>query len=223
MALIGRFIRLLIFVVGAGIGVVGTLFAIGNQESIPVAIWTYTFKVQVYALALAPLAVGLAVGWLYTVPARTQEFGEHWRSWRTLRKMEKENRQLRRSLDRVLELPNDEGQALKGQGKDVPQLKAGSDHALEAEPVIVHEVKADARSHAEPLGEADLPAELADFEPLAEVKPKPVHPDRDRPKPAARATVKAEAKPAHANGAKPAARAPRHRGRTEPKPAAPAS
>lgn len=220
MALIGRFIRLLIFVVGVGIGVVATLFAIGNQEPIKVNIWTYTFNVQVYALALVPLAAGLAVGWLYTVPARTQEFAEHWRSWRSLRKMEKENKQLRRSLDRVLELPDDDGKALKG--KDVRQLKAGDDHALEAEPVIVHEVKVAPHGKAEPLGEADLPAELADLEPLPEVRPKPVHPDRAKPKAAAHPTVKAEPKPAGSNGTKPATKAPRRRARIEAKPAAPA-
>ena len=221
MALIGRFIRLLILLLGVAIGVVGTLFAIGNQESIPVSIWSYTFRVQVYALALVPLGVGLAVGWLYTVPARTQEFAEHWRSWRAIRKMEKENKQLRRSLDRVLELPDEEAPALKG--KERPQLKAAGEDALEAEPVIVHEVKGAGRMKAEPAGEADLPAELADLEPLAEVKPKPVHPDRAKPKHAAGATVKAEAKPATGNGTKAPSKANGRRSRKEPKPAAPAS
>ena len=234
MALIGRFIRLLIFVLGVGIGVGGTLFAIDNQEAIPVSIWTYTFHVQVYALALVPLAAGLAIGWLYTVPARTQEFAEHWRSWRALRKMEKENKQLRRSLDRVLELPDEEAPALKG--KDLPKLKAaGDDHALEAEPVIVHEVKTESRGRSEPAGEADLPAELADLEPVEAVEPAAVHADRARPKAEARAAVKAavkasDAKPPARNGSKPHAEAGkpapkprRRRARPEAKPAAPAS
>jgi Lipopolysaccharide assembly protein A domain len=140
MALVNRFVRVLIFLLGLLTGVVGTLFAIGNQNTIPISIWSYTFHVQVYLLALVPLGAGLLLGWVYTVPARTEEFASHWRSWRALRAMEKENKQLRKSLDRVLELPDGAAPALPAK-REVVKLPAARDERLEAEPVVVHEVK----------------------------------------------------------------------------------
>lgn len=151
MALFHRLFRLLIFVLGVATGVIATLFAIDNRNTIAITLWNYTFHVQVYLLALVPLAAGLAIGWLYTVPARTAEFADHWRQWRALRQMEKENKQLRKSLDKVLELPDDEVTALPQ--RDVKALPT-RDERLEAEPVVVHEVKPAASSN----GKARRPA-----------------------------------------------------------------
>lgn len=121
MLMIGRAFRFLVFVGGLLLGIAGTLFAVGNQEAIQVSLGSYRFPVQVYLLALLPLAAGLLVGWAYTVPARAHEFAEHWRSWKTLRQMERENKELRRSLDHALELP-DEKPALPA--VEPPQLPA---------------------------------------------------------------------------------------------------
>lgn len=118
MLLVGRLVRLLIFTAGILAGYAVAQFVNGNQQTIAVSIWPYAFRVPVYLLALVPLGIGLAAGYLYTAPARTQEFAEHWRSWRALRQMEKENRSLRRSLDKVLELPDEEPAAA------LPQLQA---------------------------------------------------------------------------------------------------
>lgn len=140
MALVHRLIRFLTFVLGVVTGVIATLFATGNQNTIPISIWSYTFHVQVYLLALVPLGAGLAVGWLYTVPARTAEFAGHWRSWRALRAMEKENTQLRKSLDQVLDLPADT--AVKLPAREVAKLPAAKIERLEAVPVVVPQSEA---------------------------------------------------------------------------------
>jgi hypothetical protein len=108
MLLAGRLVRLLIFTAGILVGYAVAQFVSGNRQTIAVSIWPYDFTVPVYLLALVPLGIGLAAGYLYTTPARAHEFAEHWRSWRALRQMEKENRSLRRSLDKVLDLPDEE-------------------------------------------------------------------------------------------------------------------
>jgi len=125
MALFGRSLRFLIALVFFGLGYAVAQFANGNGESITVSIAPYTFRAPVFLLALIPLAAGLLLGWLYTVPARTAEFADHWRQWRAIRQMDKENKQLRKSLDTVLDLP----------GSEAPAPPA----PLETSPVGVHE------------------------------------------------------------------------------------
>ncbi len=152
MLLIGRFVRFLIAVIFFVLGYAVAQFANGNREVIAISITPYSFQVPVYLLALVPLTAGLALGWLYTVPARTHEFADHWRSWRTVRRMEKENKELRRSLDKVLDLPEETVAAAKA----LPQVeraalaapRPASEPALVAEPVVVHEVKEVARPAA---------------------------------------------------------------------------
>jgi hypothetical protein len=197
MALFGRFFRFLIAVVFFALGYAVAQFANGNGESITVSIAPYTFKAPVFLLAVVPLAAGLLLGWLYTVPARTAEFAGHWTQWRALRQMERENRQLRKSLDTVLDLPGDQTPALPGRelaalparGLAAPRSK---DHRLEAEPVVVHEVKpahaADgdaggrrpgpkpARAAAKPAGRSEA----------SKAAPKPA--PRRRPRPASTST-----------------------------------
>src|SRR5579871_3077399 len=198
MALVHRFIRVLIFLSGLAIGVVGTLFAIGNQNSIPITIWSYTFHVQVYALALVPLAAGLALGWLYTMPARTAEFADHWRSWRELRAMEKENKQLRKSLDRVLELPDERAPALPA--RDVAKLPAARDERLEAEPVVVHEVKpaaAPTNGHRrEAAVKKTVVKAVAAPKPAAKVRPDEAKPAKEAPRRRRAVTASARSGPA---------------------------
>jgi hypothetical protein len=186
MALFGRFFRFLIAVLFFALGYAVAQFANGNGESITVSIAPYTFKAPVFLLAVVPLAAGLLLGWLYTVPARTAEFAGHWRQWRALRQMERENRQLRKSLDTVLDLPDEETPALPGReltalparGLAAPRSK---DHRLDAEPVVVHEVK---------------PAQGADSNGRAR-RPATKPPARAAVKPAVKAEAsKAAAKPA---------------------------
>lgn len=153
MLLIGRFIRFLIAIVFFGFGYAVAQFANGNRETIAVSISPYSFHAPVYLMALLPLAAGLALGWLYTLPARTHEFADHWRSWKAVRRMEKENKELRRSLDHVLEMPQDEpAAALKSAER--PALGA----PMDARPVVVHEVKAVAKPAARVVDKRSRPA-----------------------------------------------------------------
>jgi lipopolysaccharide assembly LapA-like protein len=190
MALFGRFFRLLIALVFFCLGYAVAQFANGNGEQITVSVSPYSFKAPVFLLALVPLGAGLLLGWLYTVPARTAEFADHWRQWRTLRQMEKENKQLRKSLDKVLDLPDEAAPALSG--RELAALPA-KDHRLEAEPVVVHEVKshtangnakgrrpaAKAATRAHPKAVVRVEAEDTSLE------PKPAARRRTRPTPQA--------------------------------------
>ncbi len=129
MLQVGRLVRFLIFAAGTVVGYAVAQFVNGNRQTIAVSMWPYEFRIPVYLLALVPLGIGLAAGYLYTAPARAQEFAEHWRSWRALRRMEKENSSLRRSLDKVLDLPDDEP------APALPRLEAPA----AAEAVAVHD------------------------------------------------------------------------------------
>lgn len=189
MLLIGRFVRFLIAVVFFAFGYAVAQFANGNREMISISITPYSFQVPVYLLALVPLAAGLLLGWLYTIPARTHEFADHWRSWKAVRRMEKENKELRRSLDKVLDLPEDGVVAAQLEGKkreklaDLPALEA----PLEAEPVIVHEVKDTGESRRPSRGSSKKAAKPA-----------------SRPRKPERAKLVAAARPVKANGRAPA-------------------
>lgn len=178
MALFGRSLRFVIAVVFFALGYAVAQFANGNGESITVSIAPYSFKAPVFLLAVVPLGAGLLLGWLYTVPARTSEFAGHWRQWRALRQMEKENKRLRKSLDQVLELPDEQAPALAA--RELAALPA-KDHRLEAQPIVVHEVKPAhaANGHGRSRRPAPKPAVPAAIKPA--VKP---------------ASSKAEAKPA---------------------------
>ncbi len=137
MLLFGRLTRFLIALVFFVAGYAVAEFANGNRELVTVSITPYSFRAPAYLLALVPLAAGLALGWLYTVPARAQEFAGHWRSWRALRLMEKENRDLRRSLDTLLE-PPDETATAGEPAAAAPLLEP----AAEAVPTVSHGAQA---------------------------------------------------------------------------------
>lgn len=174
MALFGRFTRFLIFALGLALGYAVAQFAHSNTALITVSLPPYSLQAPVYLLALVPLAAGLAVGWLYTVPARTSEFADHWRSWRTVRRMEKENRRLQRSLDKVLELP-------EGAGRTVAAEPPAATEAMPAAAAAVVPLEATAEA-----GEAaEAPRPHAGRAPRARVHlPAGEHPG---PRPAARA------------------------------------
>ena len=191
MALFGRFFRLLIAVVFFCLGYAVAQFANGNGEQITISIAPYSFKAPVFLLALVPLGAGLLLGWLYTVPARTAEFADHWRQWRSLRQMEKENKQLRKSLDKVLDLPDEAAPALPR--RELAALPS-KDHHLEAEPVVVHEVKpATANGSGKGRRQAPKPATRSALKVAAvksdstktAVKPEAKPAARRRPRPAA--------------------------------------
>lgn len=150
MALFGRLTRFLIALVFFGAGYAVAQFANGNRELVTVSITPYSFRAPAYLLALAPLAAGLALGWLYTVPARTHEFAGHWRSWRALRLVEKENRELRRSLDSLLELPDESSAVPAGEPVAAAPLPAP---AADAAPAVSLRVQP-ARSAGKPRGTA---------------------------------------------------------------------
>ena len=124
MALFGRFTRFLILACGVLLGYGVAQFAHSNASVITVSLPPYSLRTPVYLLALVPLAAGLAAGWLYTVPARAAEFAGHWRSWRALRRMERENHRLQHSLDQVLDLPD---AALQPVARSVPEIPDAGD------------------------------------------------------------------------------------------------
>jgi len=112
-----RLLRALAFLAGIAVGLGGAIFIFSNVT--PVVVhwripsaggyvlnWTLN-GVSVWLIALAPLVIGVAAGYLYHLPARMHHFSEHMRHRSRVHELEHELKELRSSLDTVLMMPED--------------------------------------------------------------------------------------------------------------------
>jgi hypothetical protein len=112
-----RLLRALAFLAGIAVGLGGAIFIFSNVTPVEVhwrvpsaggyvLNWTLN-GVSVWLIALAPLVIGVAAGYLYHLPARMHHFSEHMRHRSRVHELEHELKELKSSLDTVLMMPED--------------------------------------------------------------------------------------------------------------------
>ena len=112
-----RLLRALTFAVGLVIGLGAAVFIFSNVSPValhwrvpsnngPVVDWTLN-GVSLWLLAVVPLLAGGLLGYLYQTPARMHHFREHMRHMHRVHELEKELKEVRGSLDKVLMMPED--------------------------------------------------------------------------------------------------------------------
>lgn len=192
-----RFLRGAAFLGGIVLGVGASVFAYSNTSVVPIHWWSFSATdVSVGLVALIPLVAGVIAGYVYHLPARMHHFSEHMRHRQRVHELEKENKELRRSLDRLLELPDDsvepralEARSRKSLAEPAPELP----EAMIAEAVVVHEVR---HAAGKPAGNG----QRRHAKPAHEVRSESVAPTAPKPRPArrpARAKLETKASPAH--------------------------
>jgi len=197
-----RFLRGAAFIGGVALGVAATVFGYSNTAVVPIHWWGFSAtSVSIGLVALVPLVAGVIAGYVYHLPARMHHFSEHMRHRSLVHELEKENKELRKSLDRLLELPDDSVEPRTLKGREPKALaeatrieKPDLPEAMIAEAVIVHEVlhaaprKSGGNGHRRP---AKAPAEA---------KPQAATVSPAKPRPAAsRGRAKLEPKPSPAH------------------------
>ena len=101
------------------------VFLFFNSGAVTIRFWRWSFSdVNLGLVALVPLALGVATGYLYHLPARLHHVSEHMRHRRRVHELEKELKELRKGMDHVLEMPGDQ--------QAVPALESRPVRALEA-------------------------------------------------------------------------------------------
>jgi hypothetical protein len=176
-----RLLRALAFLLGGLVFSAAIIFIFSNLSPIQVhwripATVGYSYDltlpgVNTWLLALVPLLVGLVAGYLYQTPARMHHVREALRHRHRVHELEHELREVRKSLDRVLAMPEDGSLAI----------------AAEVFPALEHHL-------AEPVDDAERDPRLAD-EPSA-VEVLSATPVREKVKPVAAAVAPTEAKAA---------------------------
>ena len=139
-----RGLRLAAFLGGLALGIGTAVFAYSNTVHVEVSWWRLHWTgVPLGLLALVPLLAGLVAGYLYHLPARMYHFREHMRHRGLVHHLEKENQELRHSLDQVLEMPETDVPARPLPARPVAVLSepAAAADLMEAEPVVVHRVR----------------------------------------------------------------------------------
>ena len=103
-----RLVHAGIFLLGGGICAALVVFRYSNDTTITVHWDRLTIHgVPLWTLGVVPLLAGFVFGYLYQLPARLHHLGEFMRHRGRVHELEKELRELRMSLDRVLEMPHD--------------------------------------------------------------------------------------------------------------------
>jgi hypothetical protein len=222
---------------GIAVGLAVAFFIVGNVNPINVhwriptasgSLLDWSFSgISLWFVAIVPLLVGLAAGYLYQTPARMHHFREHMRHRHRVHELEHELKELRTSLDRLLMMPEDGRPAIPAQIM-APIERRTAESADEPEEVEVlaakpvgDEVKGAAlESAAAPKADkprrrwfGGLKAEVAEIKLPASIPATVVaRPRRDakaangKPQSAPRPAAKAAARPAAKSAAKPAAK-----------------
>ena len=183
-----RFLRGAAFLGGVALGVGAAVFGYSNSTEVAVHWWRFSFDhVSIGWVALVPLLAGVAAGYVYHLPARMHHFSEHMRHRHLVHELEKENKELQKSLDRLLEMPDDSiapkalkaapVAALVGPG-DHADAGSDLDEAMIAEPVIVHEVRQAAPRKPKANGHAGSNGHKPAAKAPAKVIAKPAAPKR---------------------------------------------
>jgi hypothetical protein len=103
-----RLVHAVIFLLGGAVCAGLVVFRYSNDATITVHWDRLTMhRVPLWALAVVPLLAGFVLGYLYQLPARLHHIAEFMRHRARVHELEKELRELRTSLDRVLDMPHD--------------------------------------------------------------------------------------------------------------------
>ena len=160
-SLMHRFLRVAAFAVGLAVGVGGTVFGYSNTAHLTLRWWVFQWHdIPLGGALVLALVIGIISGYVYHLPARMHHFNEHMRHRHLVHELEKENQDLRKTMDHLLEMPETSLAALPAKhlsakkaleapdrsSRDAEEI-AGLD-AMLAEPVIVHEVRPAARPAA---------------------------------------------------------------------------
>ena len=103
-----RFLRQIAFWVGFATCAVIVAVIYFNQATVTLSFWRWELTgVNLGLVAVAPLVAGVALGYLYHLPARLHHVSEHMRHRRRVHELERELKDLRKGMDQVLEMPED--------------------------------------------------------------------------------------------------------------------
>ncbi|HEY8761488.1 MAG TPA: hypothetical protein VIP52_11325 [Candidatus Dormibacteraeota bacterium] len=148
-----RLLRALAFLLGGLVFSVAIIFIFSNLSPIEVhwripATVGYTYDltlpgVNTWLIALVPLLVGLVAGYLYQTPARMHHVRDALRHRHRVHELEHELREVRKSLDKLLAMPEDGSLAIAA------EVFPALEHHL-AEPVDEAEPELDPRLPDEP-------------------------------------------------------------------------
>ena len=118
-----RFLRLSAFAAGLLVGAASVVFAYSNEGRVTVGWWRlHHAGIPLWTVALAPLVVGVGAGYLYHLPARLHHFHEHMRHRHLVHLQEKEIRELKHTLDRLVGAPDERDAQAPSQAADVVEL-----------------------------------------------------------------------------------------------------
>ena len=167
-----RFLRQVAFWVGfATCGLIVALIYY-NSGTVTLTFWRWELRdVNLGFVAVAPLVVGVALGYLYHLPARLHHVSEHMRHRRRVHDLERQLKDLQKGFDQVTEMPDDMHEAPALEARPVPALAAPKNGDGD-----------------QPIGDLDSAMELPEEPPAEERVQKAESPNRPeaKPKPAAR-------------------------------------
>src|SRR5438477_10523964 len=101
------------------------LFLYFNSTTVTLHFWRWRFEdVNLGLVALVPLLVGVATGYLYHLPARMHHLTEHVRHSTRVHELEKELHELKKGMDNLLDLPAKPVRAVSVEAPRPPDLEA---------------------------------------------------------------------------------------------------
>ena len=181
-----RFLRQVAFWVGFATCALIVAVIYFNPAPVTLTFWRWELTdVNLGLVAVAPLVIGVALGYLYHLPARLHHVSEHMRHRRRVHELENEIKDLRKGMDQVLEMPDDAHVASVLEARPVPALEApkNGDHdesapVLAAASVLPEEppvaVKKPRTSNGTAARKQRKPLLVAELPPAAPVEPPPV-------------------------------------------------
>ncbi len=197
-----RFLNLSRFAIGILVGMIVMALYFDNRAGIVLHLGPIpSLSVPLWSVALVPLAVGLAAGYLYQLPARMHHVAEHYRHRQRVHELEKELRELHKSFDQVVAMPGDERETPAG-ARLVPVIEHDDDGASDRspldEPKLLPEPRAGRVTKVAPMSRkkllAPLQAELAAVKlpSQADTGKKSANGHKRRPRPPAKAPAPAQ-------------------------------
>jgi uncharacterized integral membrane protein len=144
------------------------LFLYFNNSAVTIHYWRWEFpNVNLGLVALVPLVLGVAAGYLYHLPARMHHLGEHMRHRRRVHELEKELGDLRKGMDNLLEMPSGSRTAAAAETLPLPALEAPRNGNPEDEKILEIDAamklpeEPAAKERLKPRPHAALPAKRA--------------------------------------------------------------
>src|ERR687888_1545858 len=120
-----RFLRQVAFWAGFASCALIVAVIYSNPTTVTLIFWRWRLTdVNLGLVAVTPLLIGVAVGYLYHLPARLHHVSEHMRHRRRVHELERELKELRKGMDQVLEMPDDAHIAPALEARPVPALEA---------------------------------------------------------------------------------------------------